>query len=487
MMTLTEMLMSFYPDAKIEGQFNSLELDSRKVQKGGIFVAVKGNHADGWDYVASAIESGAKIILTDSEKWQEISGVQVIFDANIKNRLSKLAGACFGWPTKKLDIIGVTGTNGKTSVGLFVSQMLTQMGYPCGYIGTNGSGLMGEIQPLSNTTPDIIDLNRILAEMVLNGAEYCAMEVSSHGLDQGRVAGLEFASTAFTNLSRDHLDYHKTMEDYAQAKESLFLDHFSKTSVINIDDLLGQDLIRKMANKPAVYSCSTKNPGADITGLNIQYSTSGMTFELSTPWGSDRVSVPLFGAFNVENLLLAVGSIVSLGVEFSAVCNQLKNLKPVTGRMEFVSNPLNKAIVVDYAHTPDALEKALIAIRAHCTGNVWVVFGCGGDRDKGKRPLMASIADEYGDYIVVTDDNPRTESSSAIMADIADGFGDPKASHIFFKSNRFDAIAWAMAKSEAGDAILIAGKGHEEYQIVGNQTLDFSDQATVRQIMEAEL
>lgn len=485
MMTLTEMLCAIYPQIASDRSYGSLELDSRKVQPGGVFLALKGHDADGWSYVDSAVESGAKLILTDSQDCQDVLGVPVIYDKMLKSHLGQLAGACFGWPTKHIDIIGVTGTNGKTSVCLFVAQMLTQMGYPCGYIGTNGCGLIGDITPLSNTTPDIIELNRILATMRENGAEYCAMEVSSHGLEQDRVAGLEFACTAFTNLSRDHLDYHKSMEGYANSKQKLFLNYFSKTSVINVDDILGQELIRKMANKPGIYSCSTKNNSADIRGANIQYSTSGLSFELHTPWGSNEVSVPLFGAFNVENLLLAIGSIVSLGIEFKAVCNQLHDLKPVIGRMEFIDNPVNKAIAVDYAHTPDALEKALIAIRAHCTGNVWIVFGCGGDRDKGKRPLMAAIAEAYGDYVVVTDDNPRTENSEDIMADIAVGFTEPEADHIFYKPNRLDAISWAISQSDEGDAILIAGKGHEEYQIVGDQILDFSDQATVRQIVGA--
>lgn len=475
-------LQHLYPEHSFDSKYSGIELDSRKVQVANIFVALQGNSLDGWSFVEGAIQAGATLIITNSSNWHKRADVEVIYDSELTENLGMLAGSYYGWPSKKLGVFGITGTNGKTSISLFTAQLMSLMGYPCGYIGTNGFGLLDQVEPLGNTTPDIVVLNKILADMVAKGAEFCAIEVSSHGLEQGRLSGIEFASTCFTNLSRDHLDYHGTMEAYAKAKSKLFLQFTSKTALINIDDKFGSELIRTMANKPGTYSYSTKNSTADISGRNINYLSDGISFELDTPWGTTQIKVPLFGEFNVSNLIASIGMMLSLGIEFGAVVKPLNQLNAVSGRMEFINNNLGRSIVVDYAHTPDALEKALVAIRAHCNGRLWVIFGCGGDRDRGKRPLMASVAEKSADVIIVTDDNPRTENSRIIMEDISKGFATE--SKVTYEADRKKAISFALSNSEEGDAILIAGKGHEDYQVVGTQVLPFSDQRVVLQYME---
>lgn len=480
-MSLTDILRSRYVSQHIADDYAGICLDSRQCTNNSVFVALTGSARDGWDYCDQAVSLGATLVLTNSPNWTYRDDISVIYDPQLNGVLGDLAAEFYGHPSKKLGLIGVTGTNGKTSVCQFISQLLTTMGYPCGYVGTNGYGLWGDFSELNNTTPDIFELNRILATLVTDGADFCAIEVSSHGLDQHRVDGLLFKTVGFTNLTRDHLDYHGDMESYAQAKSRLFYEFDYHTAVINLDDDFGRQLLTNLNGRPGIYSYSTCE-NADLMAVDPLFTPEGQSFDLDSPWGEKRISVPLYGEFNQSNLLAAAGLILSLGMEFSSLINALTSLESVKGRMEFIPTEQNKAIAVDYAHTPDALEKALLAMRQHCRGRLWVIFGCGGDRDKGKRPLMAAIAEKQADFIIVTDDNPRTEDSEAIMADIAKGFAGLPQKGIWYQSDRRSAIEIAVAQSVAGDAILIAGKGHESYQIVGTEKFDFSDQSVVLEL-----
>lgn len=485
-MTFLQNLQHRYPTHVIPGPITGLVLDSRQVTSGALFVALEGHHQDGWSFVKQAIGQGAALILTNSRQWQSLGDVPVIYDEDLAEILPSLAAEFYQFPCKSLRLIGITGTNGKTSVAQFTAQLLELTGHRCGYIGTNGYGRLGALKAQGNTTPDTITLHRMLSEMVHDSVQYCAIEVSSHGLVQGRLDALAFEATCFTNLSRDHLDYHHTLEAYAEAKFRLFQNFESAAKVINRDDSWGRNLMSRLSEQTGVlgFSVNSLDNDADIQARDVVCHNAGVSFEMTTPWGNTALSVPLFGVFNISNLLAASSLVLSMGVSFAAVAAALPKIQPVEGRMEFIANTTGRAIVVDYAHTPDALEKAITAMRHHCQGNLWVVFGCGGDRDKGKRPLMASIAEQLADRIVVTDDNPRTESSDAIMSGIATGFSNEMAQYVTYLSNRAEAISFAINQAKTGDAILVAGKGHEDYQVIGTTSHPFSDQATIGRCLE---
>jgi len=485
-MNFLEHLHQRYPHHTLPETVTDLVLDSRQVTPGSVFVALEGHFQDGWNFAPQAVAAGAVLILTNCRNWHEDIGVPVIHDATLVEVLPALAAEFYQDPCKQLRIIGITGTNGKTSVAQFCTQLIILSGHTCGYIGTNGYGQLGKLKGLINTTPDTVKLHQVLAEMVDENIEFCAMEVSSHGLDQGRIDALRFEATCFTNLSRDHLDYHITLEAYAEAKYRLLSSFDSNTKVINADDACGLEFIARLSGQPGVvtYGLNNDQGALDITATQVACLDSGVSFRLVVGTQQADVTMPLFGTFNISNILAAVGLVLSVGISFDAVVKSLSLIQPVAGRMQFMPNNENKAIAVDYAHTPDALEKALSAMRAHCDGKLWVLFGCGGDRDKGKRPLMAAIAERLADSIVVTDDNPRTESSESIMDDIGTGFTPAVQPHVMYVSDRAEAITYVLAHSGPGDAILIAGKGHESYQVVGTVSHPFSDQAVIRQCLE---
>lgn len=485
-MNFLEHLQQRYPQHTLPSSISNLVLDSRQVTPGAIFVALEGHFRDGWNFVSQAVAAGAVLILTNSRNWNEQIGVPVIHDAALAEVLPTLAAAYYDHPCEKLRIIGVTGTNGKTSVAQFCAQIMMLSGFTCGYIGTNGYGQLGRLKDLSNTTPDTLKLHQVLAEMVQDNITFCAMEVSSHGLDQGRIDALRFEATCFTNLSRDHLDYHLTLEAYAEAKYRLLSSFDSVTKVINADDECGREFIARLSNQTGVVQYGLNNDGGalDITATQVACLDSGVSFRLIVGNQQADITMPLFGTFNISNILAATGLAMSVGVTFDQVVQALSKIQPVVGRMQFIPNSDNKAIAVDYAHTPDALEKALYAMRDHCDGKLWVLFGCGGDRDKGKRPIMAEVAERLADVIVVTDDNPRTESSESIMADISTGFSPETGSSVTYLSDRQEAIAHVMKHSAPGDALLIAGKGHESYQVVGTVSHPFSDQSVIQSCLE---
>lgn len=456
-----------HADADIGG----ITLDSRHVRDGDLFVAFPGLRHDGRDYIAQAVAAGAAAVVLESQgavaHQLAVPSVQI---EGLAEQLSALADRFYQQPSAALQVIGITGTNGKTSVSQMLAQALDRLGSRCGVIGTLGSGLAGALIDHGMTTPDAVAVQAQLASMRDQGASHVAMEVSSHALDQHRVAAVRFAVAVFTNLSRDHLDYHGTMAAYGEAKARLFQRDL-QAAVVNLDDAFGRELAERCAAPVIGYSLS--DPAAtlycrelvcDSLGLNARLQVQGREFALRSP---------LLGSFNMSNLLAVLGGLLALGVDAGAAVEQVAQLQPPAGRMQRLGGGDLPLVVVDYAHTPDALEKALTALHQHAAGRVVCIFGCGGDRDNGKRPMMARVAEQFAEAVVVTDDNPRTEPSQQIIEQICQGAEHPQALTVI--PNRAQAIASTIAAARPGDVILLAGKGHENYQEIDGVRHPFSD------------
>ncbi|WP_108126021.1 UDP-N-acetylmuramoyl-L-alanyl-D-glutamate--2,6-diaminopimelate ligase [Saccharospirillum mangrovi] len=456
-----------------------LTLDSREVRRGSVFVALKGSAVDGHDYIDAAINAGAVAVLAEHPVGE--LAVPVVVFADLRARLGELAHRFFEAPSEQLNMIGITGTNGKTSTCQYIAQSFDFLGRRCGIIGTNGQGLWGALQQTQNTTPDVIRLHKELSRQYVQGGRYCAMEVSSHGLDQGRVDSVCYRTAVFTNLSRDHLDYHGTMENYGNAKWRLFQWPGLVNAVVNLDDAWvreHRDSIQ--AEQVLTYGESAE---ADVRVIAYRCHPTGLDARVATPWGEAELNLPLLGRFNLSNALAAFAVLLCENVPLSTAARVLSNLRPVSGRMEKIALRDGATVVVDYAHTPDALEKALAACRDHVQGRLGVIFGCGGDRDRGKRPEMAAVAEAGADFVVITDDNPRSESSASILADIRAGFVAPEKVTVI--ADRRQAIYDTLNRTGEDDVVLIAGKGHEAYQEIAGVRHDFSDQQTVRDWQEA--
>ncbi len=443
---------------------SGLTLDSRRVRRGDAFLALTGVRSHGIAFAAEAIRRGAQVVLAEGPAVETALDVPVLWVDGLRSQVSEIAARFYGRPAEALRVIGVTGTNGKTSCVQLLAQALTFLGHPTASIGTLGAGLHGALREGERTTPDAISVQQLLADFRAAGATHVAMEVSSHALEQGRVAAVDFEVAAFTNLTRDHLDYHGSMAAYGAAKAKLFASPGLQSAVVNMDDAFGAKLAETLPDGTQLVRFSmAKDEGADIAASEIVTSTQGISFHLRTPWGSRRLESQLLGRFNVSNLVMVAACLGALGEPFERLVAALESLQPVHGRMSRLGGidglPL---LVVDYAHTPDALEQALTALRAHCPGRLICVFGCGGERDAGKRPLMGAIAARLADVAIVTDDNPRGEDGDAIVAQIVAGMTDSPAMAI--ERDRAAAIACALAMARAGDVILIAGKGHETYQ-----------------------
>ncbi|MDY2947200.1 MAG: UDP-N-acetylmuramoyl-L-alanyl-D-glutamate--2,6-diaminopimelate ligase [Mannheimia varigena] len=476
-------------------ELNQMTLDSRQVQKGDLFVALKGHQVDGRKFIEKAIEQGASLVLSEAETDQteieldpkfakfnldRTACCKVVSVPALPKLLSEIAGKFYGNPSQKLVLAGITGTNGKTTTAQLLAQWRNLLGGKSAVMGTIGNGLYGKVQEAVNTTGSAIEIQRNLADFVELGADFCAMEVSSHGLAQFRAEALAFDVAMFTNLSRDHLDYHNTMEEYAEAKFRLFSELNTQAQVINTDDEIGAEWLAKLPNAVAVST----NPNFAsrhrfVKATNVSFTLQGATIQFESSWGNGALNSRLIGAFNVSNLLTAFAGLLALGVEINELVKTAPQLVGVAGRMECLTATNKPMVIVDYAHTPDALEKALQAARLHCEGELYCIFGCGGDRDSGKRPLMAQIAEQLADKVIATDDNPRTEDNQKIMADIVKGFAKPQQ----IIHNREEAIKTAIAQAKDRDVILIAGKGHEDYQIIGTEKLHFSDQETARKYL----
>ncbi|HDR0641857.1 UDP-N-acetylmuramoyl-L-alanyl-D-glutamate--2,6-diaminopimelate ligase [Pasteurella multocida] len=468
-------------------ELTDMILDSRAVKQGCLFVALQGHQVDGRQYIPQAIAKGASAVLAETEDVQQHlstkieQGVPIISFYQLGSHLSALAGLFYDNPSHKLTLVGVTGTNGKTTISQLLAQWTTLLGHRSAVMGTIGNGLLGQIKEATNTTGSAVEVQASLADFVTQGADFTAIEVSSHGLVQHRVEALAFDVAIFTNLSRDHLDYHQSMENYALAKKRLFTELHSQYQIINADDSVGQTWLQEQPNAVAVSCQADFQPHQAhwLKATAIQFSQKGARIQFESSWGKGELHSALIGQFNVSNLLLVFATLLSLGYNIETLMKTVPQLTGVCGRMERLSASNQPTAIVDYAHTPDALEKALQAARLHCQGKLWCVFGCGGDRDRGKRPLMAKIAEQFADHVIVTDDNPRTESAAQIVQDILAGFEHPQ--HVEVCHARDQAIIQALQKADSDDVVLIAGKGHEDYQIIGTQKQHFSDQETVQQ------
>ena len=473
---------------------SGLQLDSRKLEQGELFIAYPGLHSDGRHYLAQAKAAGAVAALVESKGFNATGETPfpVIAIENLANKVSGIAGRFYADPSASLPVVGITGTNGKTTCTQLLTQLFALLGKPAGVIGTLGYGLLaadkgGAKSSLTDTgltTPDAVSVQRIFADLVDGGATAVAIEVSSHSLDQGRVAGLHFSTAVFTNLTQDHLDYHQTMAAYQQAKVQLFKTPGLKNAIVNRDDVAGRAIITELAASSEVscyaYFCSKQE--ADIYVDELIFGSQGIRAQLVTPWGQGALCSYLQGDFNLSNLLAVIGAACVEGHALPAVLTAVAQLKPVPGRLEVVDAQALPVVVVDYAHTGDALEKALAALRPACQGRLWCVFGCGGDRDQGKRPVMGAIAAELADQLVVTSDNPRGEDAQAIIDAVLEGVpgdssktGEPQ---VFV--DRRAAIRFAVSNAAEQDVVLIAGKGHEDYQLIKDQRLPFNDVAEAR-------
>ncbi len=453
---------------------HAITLDSREVEAGCLFVAMKGAQQHGMAYAEAVEKQGALAIIWESDKSIQPPklSIPLIEVESLRDHLGLIADRFYCSPSKVLKVIGITGTDGKTSV----SHFLAQSNERCAVIGTIGLGLLNNMQKATHTTPDVLSVHKTLAEMKRQGVELVAMEVSSHALDQGRVANVDFDVAVLTNLSRDHLDYHKTVEAYADAKAKLFTWSSLKASVINLDDNFGLKTYKKRGGVLLGYGVGAPEnyPEGALIASNAVFNNQGISATIQFEGLSGNLNASVLGRFNLSNLLATLGAMLALGGSLDDSLQQLRKVQTVAGRMEKIKTTDSDFLtVVDFAHTPNALESVLKALREHTQNNLICVFGCGGDRDAGKRPLMAEIAERNADIVIVTDDNPRAEDPKKIIQDIVVGFKKPRLVRI--EHDRAEAIKTALYQAKAGDAVLIAGKGHENEQILATETIPFND------------
>lgn len=462
-----------------------LSLDSRDLRAGDAFFALAGSHSHGLAHAERALAAGAAAIIYEPPLPAALRAPHgAIAVSGLRRQLGALANRFYDAPSQAMTVIGVTGTNGKTSTVQLIAQALTRAGRCAGSIGTLGAGLHGALVAGERTTPDVLQVHRLLAQMREQGATHVAMEVSSHALDQGRVDAVAFRVAVFSNLTRDHLDYHGTMEAYGAAKARLFAWPGLRAAVLNLDDPFAAALQRGLSAEVRMVGVSARGAAdATLAAEAIAIGGDGVGFVLRV--GAQRLPVQtaLVGRFNVDNLLAVAGTLHALDWSASDIATTLSALQPVPGRMSRLGGGDRPLVVVDYAHTPDALAQALQGVREHTHRQVLCVFGCGGERDAGKRPQMAAIAEAGADAVIVTDDNPRNESGDAIVADILAGFAQPHRVRV--ERDRARAIAAAIAGAVSGDVVLIAGKGHEPYQEVGGRRLPFDDIAVAQAALEA--
>ena len=467
-------LNQLLPEAASSALIRELTLDSRKVRPGDLFLAVPGTQQDGRVHIADAIARGAAAVAYEAEGALPMTAhsAELVALKGLAGQLSAIAGRFYGEPSRGLHLIGITGTNGKTSVSQLLAQALDLLGERCGIVGTLGNGFYNALALGRHTTPDPIGVQATLADMKNAGARAVAMEVSSHGLHQGRVAALAFDVAVFTNLSRDHLDYHGSMDAYGEAKAALFAWSGLRCRVLNLDDAFGRELAE--AEHPSrLIGYSLENPAAYLYCRDIRFDEQGVRATLVTPRGEGHLRSSLLGRFNLSNLLAVVGALLGMDYALDEILKLLPQLQGPVGRMQRLGGVKQPLLVVDYAHTPDALEKVLEALRPHVKGRLLCLFGCGGDRDRGKRPLMAAVVERLADGVLVTDDNPRSEPPEQIFNDIRAGFANPEA--VQFVHGRGQAIAQLVAAASADDVLVLAGKGHEDYQEINGERQPFSD------------
>ncbi|MEO8039035.1 MAG: UDP-N-acetylmuramoyl-L-alanyl-D-glutamate--2,6-diaminopimelate ligase [Betaproteobacteria bacterium] len=459
----------------------TLVTDSRSVRPGDVFLAFPGDRFDGRRFISQAIERGAAAVLWDAEDfaWRSEWRVPNLPITELQSRAGAIAAHVYGEPAQGLWVAGVTGTNGKTSCSHWIARSLERCGRQAVVVGTLGNGFPGALEPATHTTPDAVTLQAQLRRYVDAGARALAMEVSSHGLDQGRLSGMRFDTALFTNLTRDHLDYHGEMEHYGAAKAKLFRWAGLANAVINLDDRFGRELalgLRGESTRVLGYGIGR----GEIAGHRVELSTSGLRLEIRTPWGAAELESRLIGGFNVSNLLGTLGVLLTADLKLDEAVAALAQAEAVAGRLEMIRAPAQPLVVVDYAHTPDALEKVLETLRElvghQADARLICVFGCGGDRDPGKRPVMGEVATRLADLAIITSDNPRTEDPRAIVAQVAAG---AHANHEI-EVDRANAIMRAVREARLGDVVLIAGKGHEDYQEVAGVRTPFNDADAAR-------
>lgn len=486
-MRLSALLKNIIPlPADADRTISQITLDSRKINAHDVFIAVKGSQQDGRKFVTDAISRQAAAVLIESDAPNQTieihSGVVLIPIDKLSLKVAQIAAQFYQHPAKQLRLIGVTGTNGKTSCTHFVAQILASKKIPCGIIGTLGSGFYHALGPIGLTTPDAITLQATLADFVKHNARAVAMEVSSHSIAQGRVSEIDFEIGVFTNLSQDHLDYHGDMETYAAVKRKFIAEFPHQHIVINAEDPRGKRWIRELSKTKSVYGFSTHEPDnlsvPMVYAKNATYSLQGITAMIDSPWGKGELTLPLIGEFNLSNALAVLTTLCLYGLAFEDIVPALSKLQPVPGRTQTLGGLNQPMVVVDYAHSPDALEKVLQALRKHTAGKLICVFGCGGERDQGKRPLMAQTVEQWADQVIVTNDNPRHEDPVAIAQQIIKGFTRPQ--QVIVNLDRSKAIENSIQWAQAGDCVLIAGKGAEHYQLIGDEKIPFDDVEQVR-------
>ncbi|WP_414541834.1 UDP-N-acetylmuramoyl-L-alanyl-D-glutamate--2,6-diaminopimelate ligase [Nostoc sp. CCY0012] len=474
------------PDVEIQG----LKTNSHACSLGDLFIGMPGTRVDGGDFWPSAIASGAVASVVSVEALQKnppTNEAVVMSAADMTKACAQLAGAFYGYPGQKLKLVGVTGTNGKTTTTHLIEFLLSQVNLPTALMGTLYTRWPGFEETAIHTTPFAVELQQQLAAAVDAGCEFGVMEVSSHALAQGRVLGCTFEVGVFSNLTQDHLDYHSDMEDYFAAKALLFSpDYLKGRAIINADDAYGQRLIASLSPE-RVWSYSVNDRNADLWMSNLSYEPNGVSGMLHTPKGEVAFRSPLVGQYNLENLLAAVGAVLHLGLDLQLVATAISEFPGVPGRMERVqiSPDQDISVIVDYAHTPDSLENLLKAARPFIPGKMICVFGCGGDRDRTKRPKMGKIAADLADVAVVTSDNPRTEDPERILQDVLSGIPDNIQPTVI--CDRATAIRTAILQAKPGDGVLLAGKGHEDYQILGTEKIHFDDREHARDALQEKL
>ncbi len=469
-----------------------LSLDARTVSPGGAFVALRGGTRHGLDFLSQALARGATAVLWDPAEapatLPAFGAAASIEVPALRARLGAVADRFHGAPSARLAIAGVTGTNGKTTCAWLIASALGRLGGTAGYGGTLGFGIPPAVAGGTHTTPDVLTAHRQLAELAAAGATHVALEVSSHALDQGRIDGVRLRIAAFTNLSRDHLDYHGTMERYAAAKARLFAQPGVEHAVINTDDATGRGFAAALPGSivlTAVGRNAARIPAGarHVIARGVHSGAAGLELELDTWCGPALLASRLVGDFNVDNLLVVLGVLLAFGQPLSAVVAALQTVTAPPGRMETVGTAGGPLAIVDYAHTPDALEKALTAARGHCRGRLTVVFGCGGDRDAGKRPLMGAIAERLADVVILTDDNPRGEPAAAILAAVRGGMRAPQRAQVVHDRRAALELAWRGVAD--GDVVLVAGKGHEDHQETAGARCHFSDREELERLAGA--
>ena len=459
-------------------KFDNLSLNSKQISKNTVFIAYPGNKHDGREFIQEAIENGAAGIIFESKNFKKNLNLSIpnISISDLRNKLAAISSQFYEYPSKKISIIGITGTNGKTTSAYWLSQCLNHLKIKTAFIGTLGYGDLKKLKKSQNTTPSAIDLQRSIKEIYKKKYKYVAMEVSSHGIKEQRINNIEFKQRLFTNLSRDHLDYHKTMSEYAEVKKKFMLSEKNGNIIVNIDDKVGQSIFNNSVlpdNKKVSFSIYKKSK---IQATNIRQNHNNLNFDLNYYGKSFPVRLKLIGIFNIYNVLGVIGCLSTMGFEVNQIINSLKKIKQVPGRTEFIKKSKDlPSVMIDYAHTADALENILKSIKNNSFKKIILVFGCGGDRDKGKRKEMAKIAEEYADHSLITSDNSRNENPKDIIEDISKHFDQEPIKII----DRKEAICEAIKMADKGDLVVIAGKGHEEYQEIGNKKIYFSDKKVV--------